>query len=220
MTSKFQFTILGTGSGLGCPIIGCECDLCKSTDLRDHRLRTSGWLHNKDVSILFDCGPDFRQQCLIHSIPQINSILFTHEHFDHIGGVEEISPFAEKMEVYFFGNSRTLDYIKKRSFSIFPAPKSLHFQPVSEFFLSNEITFYPIQVNHGDIDIFGYRFGNTAYFTDAKNIPDSNLSLLNEIEILIVNSSGPNKSFAHFEYDENITFYFEDFCKTGLFDSF
>jgi phosphoribosyl 1,2-cyclic phosphate phosphodiesterase len=95
----FAFTLWGTSSSKGTPLIGCNCDLCRSTDFRDKRLRTSAWLHNGNVSIIFNCGPDFRQQCLTYNIKNVSSILFTHKHFDHIGGIEDMVHFAQHLYV-------------------------------------------------------------------------------------------------------------------------
>lgn len=204
--TTFVLTILGTSSSVGIPVIGCKCDLCKSTDPRDKRLRTSAWLHSENTSIFFDCGEDFRQQCLTHNVQSIDSVLITHEHFDHIGGIEMLKLFFDKKLLNIYGHHRVLDVIKNRCFIFYSTPKNLIYNPVDSEFITAGIRFVPIPVIHGDLEIYGYRFGNAAYITDTKYISNESIALLHGIENLIVNSSGPKKSFLHFEYNETLNF--------------
>lgn len=201
---SFALTLLGTGSSLGTPLVTCDCDLCRSTDTRDKRLRTSAWLHNENTSILLDCGPDFRQQALRHNIQSVDSVLITHEHFDHIGGIEELWPFFQKAPINIFGQHQSLDAIKNRSFPSFDFPTKLHMNRVDSVFNISDIIFIPIPVFHGNMPIFGYRFGNTAYITDSKFIPESSIRLLDGIEILIVSSCGLTLNPSNFNFNESM----------------
>jgi len=161
-----QLTLLGTGTSQGIPIIGCPCQVCKSTDPRDNRLRTAALFHNSKTRIVIDCGPDFRQQMLRENINHINAILITHTHNDHIIGLDDVRPFNFRMKrsIPVYGLREHLEEIESRFNYIFKsnpypgAPKlELHpIKPYSPFFI-DDVRVLPLPVYHGAIQVLSYR---------------------------------------------------------------
>jgi phosphoribosyl 1,2-cyclic phosphate phosphodiesterase len=191
-----KLTFLGTGTSQGIPLLGCNCEVCKSNNLKDKRLRTSLNVQSDELCFNIDCGPDFRQQMLANNITNLDAILLTHQHFDHIGGLDDTRPIIHhnnrQMDLY--GNSQTLKGIKN-IFSyafeedLYPGAPSFKANEVNEeaFFIKNlEIT--PIKIIHGYSEILGYKFADVAYLTDVKSIPESEFGKLKNLKILIINA--------------------------------
>jgi phosphoribosyl 1,2-cyclic phosphate phosphodiesterase len=206
MTDKTKICLLGTGTSQGIPVVGCQCAVCRSLDSRDKRLRTSAFVEVGDCAILIDSGPDLRQQLLANQITKVDAILLTHEHKDHLGGLDDIRPlnFMTHKQMDIYGQGRVLDVVKKDydyAFKSDPYPgvpeMRLH-KVADEPFRIGDIEVIPIKVKHLLLPILGYRIGNMAYITDASFISDKELSKLTELKILIINALRIKKHYSHF----------------------
>lgn len=209
-----ELIILGSGTSTGVPEIGCGCVVCQSKDIRDKRLRTSALvITNSGKRILIDCGPDFREQALFWGIDDIDAILITHEHYDHVYGLDDMRTIAWKKEIPIFGQKRALDSIRNRMHYVF----SEHPYPGTPKFSLNiidnkntpfticDIRITPIEVNHGYINILGYRFNDDlCYITDMKNISDSEKHKLYGVSLLIVNALRYKKSHPSHQSVEDV----------------
>lgn len=209
--SALQVTVLGTGTSQGIPVIGCRCAVCTSPDQRDRRLRTSVMIRQGNTSILIDSGPDFRQQMLVHGLTRIDAILLTHEHNDHISGLDDVRPvnFMQRTEIPVYGLPRVLDAVRRRFDYVFDtsyaypglpkiALKELHSGPTMIAGVSMQV----IEVMHGSLPVLGFRIGRFCYITDAKSIADEQLSHLRDLDVLILNALHHKKHFSHLNLQE------------------
>ena len=190
-----KITFLGTGTSCGVPVIGCQCEVCQSSDHKDHRLRCSILVETDDTRLLVDCGPDFRQQILPQPFRRIDGILITHSHYDHVGGMDDIRPYCQFGEINVYadpiackGMLQMLPYcFAEHRYPGVPAI-GLHEIHAGKAIRLGDIDILPIEVMHGKLPILGYRFGHFAYITDMKSIEPSQLELLKGVEVLVVNA--------------------------------
>ncbi len=210
---KIQF--LGTGTSQGIPVIGSEHPVCKSKDQKDRRLRVSVLIEWEDSSIIIDCGPDFRQQMLASNCKKIDAILFTHEHSDHTAGLDDIRPFFFKQgEIPVYAHQRVLKNLEKRFDYIFETENKYPGAPgVSEMevinnvpFLINEKKIIPINLMHGNLQVFGYRLHDFAYLTDVKTIADEEIEKLKNLNVLVINALREEPHNTHFNLQEALDF--------------
>jgi phosphoribosyl 1,2-cyclic phosphate phosphodiesterase len=211
-----QVYFLGTGTSQGIPVIGSEHPVCKSTDLKDKRLRVSVWVVWDDNSIVIDCGPDFRQQMLTSGCSKLDAILFTHEHADHTAGLDDIRPFffKQQKDIPVYGDDRVLENLKRRFDYIFENEDKYPGAPsVQTFVIHNNEPFYinesevlPIKVNHGTITIFGYRIQDFVYLTDVKSIDDSEIEKMKGVKVLVVNALREEEHHSHFSLQDALDF--------------
>ncbi|VBB43323.1 putative hydrolase [uncultured Paludibacter sp.] len=202
-----QITFLGTGTSTGVPQVGCTCDVCTSENPKDKRLRSSVLIKINDIQILIDAGPDLRQQLLTHSINHLDGILITHEHYDHLGGIDDIRPLGET--TIFCENNvakaiyRTMHYCftdKK-----YPGVPKIEMEEITEndFYLKG-IKITPIRVMHAKLPILGYRIGDFAYLTDVKTIPESSFEKLTGLKALVINALRKEEHIAHLNIEDAI----------------
>lgn len=191
-----KLIILGSGTSTGIPEVGCLCNACRSTDSRDRRLRASALLvTDEGKRILIDCSPDFRQQALSIGLNHLDAIILTHEHYDHIGGIDDLRTISWKQDLPIYALGRVLDSLRNRLHYIFssnPYPGTprltLHkIKPGVPFSVCG-LEVLPIEVIHGKLPILGYRIGALGYITDLKSISSSSLSALDGVEYLVVNA--------------------------------
>jgi phosphoribosyl 1,2-cyclic phosphate phosphodiesterase len=209
-----KITFLGSGTSQGVPVIGCTCKVCLSQDHRDKRLRASVLISIGQYNILIDVGPDFRQQMLVNQIPHLDAILLTHEHNDHIIGMDDIRPFnfRQKYDMPVYGLPRVLDDIKAKFKYVFEqnsypgAPKVVLYPIGNESHLRifDNVDVRPLAIMHGNLPILGYKIGNFAYITDASFISDDTQMQLKNLDVLVLNALQYRKHYSHFTYDEAI----------------
>lgn len=208
--SKMKITFLGTGTSTGVPVVACNCDVCTSDDPRDKRYRTSAMLNLGNSNIIIDCGPDFRIQMLKHKVEDIDAVLFTHAHRDHIAGLDDIRAFNfilhKSIDIY--GSQHTLDAIKEQFPYIFipgryfGAPQ-LNLHPISETqFSIGEFNFIPVQVMHQDMKVFGYRIADFTYITDANYISPAELDKVRGSKVVVLNALRNSRHVSHFSLGE------------------
>ena len=190
-----KITILGSGTYTGVPEIGCTCPVCTSSDPRDHRLRASALIETDDTRILIDCGPDFRTQVLGLPFKKIDGVLITHEHYDHVGGLDDLRPFCRFGEVPIYAEPHTAERLRTRMPYCFvdhsyPGVPNIPLQEIEEnrTFLINHIPITHLRVMHGRLPILGYRIGNIGYITDMLTMPDVSYEQLRQLDVLVVNA--------------------------------
>jgi Metal-dependent hydrolases of the beta-lactamase superfamily I len=204
-----KLTFLGTGTSTGVPEIGCQCETCISNDPRDKRLRCSAIVEVEGKNILIDCGPDFRTQMLENKIKSIDAVLITHEHYDHVGGLDDIRPFSFDKDMPIYAEQNVIDAIQTRmpyAFQDNHLAGLPHFnlQPVDiTSFKIADIEVTPIRLMHGKLPIVGYRIGSMAYLTDVKTIPEEEFGKLTNLDVLVIEALRlDNKHKTHAGLDE------------------
>ncbi len=216
-----RVTILGSGTSQGVPTIGCRCEVCRSQDPRDLRLRSSAMVEWGDMRIVIDAGPDFRQQMLREGVRRIDALLLTHEHKDHTGGIDDTRAFnfvdyptIHRLQLY--GLPETLKAVERDYHYAFVENKyigvpeiDLHtIQAGSNFEVRSEDGERAVEVGaiegfHArDFVVTGYRFGNFAYLTDFKQIEPSQRERLKGLEVLVVNALRWKEHYSHFNVEE------------------
>ena len=211
---QLSITFLGTGTSQGIPMIASNHPVCLSKNLKDKRLRSSIMISWDDVSYTVDCGLDFRQQMLRENIQSLDGVFFTHEHADHIGGLDDLRAFCYKIgEMPIYLNQRTLESLEKRFEYIFSpenkypgAPSVLPNVVHKNSFVVNGLAVTPIEVFHGNLPITAYRFGDVAYLTDVKSVSEEEKQKLQNLDVLIVNALRIEKHPTHFNLEEALEF--------------
>lgn len=208
-----KLIFLGTGTSQGVPVIGSMHPVCLSTDKKDKRFRTSALLKFKNTDILLDCGPDFRIQMLNNHLSNVDVLLLTHEHNDHVAGMDDLRPinFLKKKDIPVYGLPRVLEDVKMRfpyAFSEvkYPGVPSFELHEVTGNFTFNGIEIIPINIWHGKLPIIGYRIGKLAYITDAFSIDETEFEKLEGIEILVVNALRIEPHYSHFNLEQALDF--------------
>jgi len=205
-----KITFLGTGTSQGIPVIGCKCSVCVSGDERDKRLRSSILIELESTSIVIDTGPDFRQQMLRANVDKLDAVLFTHEHRDHIAGLDDIRAYnfiqQQPMDVYAEERVfRALNYEFPYIFAEkkYPGVPQLNVNTITNYtFLINGITIVPIRVMHYRLPVLGFRIGQFAYITDANYISEEEMEKLIGVKYLVINALRKEKHISHFTLEQ------------------
>lgn len=212
-----RITFLGTGTSQGVPVIACNCDTCKSDDPRDKRLRTSLMVETDDLIIVIDAGPDFRQQMLRENVTRLDAIFLTHEHKDHIAGMDDVRAFNYKTRdaIDIFAEERVQRAVQKEYSYVFAevrypgVPKMrLNDIPTHEFVFRG-LKVVPVRAYHRTLPIYGFRIGDFAYITDADSVPKESKDLLFGVKYLVINALRKEKHISHFNLQEAIGFIME-----------
>lgn len=206
---------LGTGTSQGIPVIGSDHPVCKSTDVKDKRLRVSIWIHGDDYSYVVDCGPDFRQQMLRCGCRQIDAILYTHEHSDHTAGMDDIRPYNFRQgDIDIYAHGRVIENLKVRFGYVFETENKYPGAPsVNAIEVLNNVPFsvgkktvIPVNVYHGSLQVFGYRIDDFAYLTDVKTIEQSEIEKLKGVKVIVINALREEPHDTHFNLQEALGF--------------
>ena len=209
-----KITFLGTGTSQGIPVIACECNTCLSDDFHDKRLRTSLLLDKRGITLLFDAGPDFRQQMLRENVKKLDSIILTHEHKDHISGMDDVRAFNYKSQdaVDIYAEERVQKAIRKEYSYVFseyqyPGIPKMRLNTISDNnFNIKEVEIIPLRVFHYRLPVYGFRIGDFAYITDANYIPEETKEKLFGVKYLVINALRKEKHISHFSLREAIDF--------------
>jgi phosphoribosyl 1,2-cyclic phosphate phosphodiesterase len=209
---KLKITFLGTGTSSGVPMIACNCKVCTSTNKKDKRLRSSILVESATTKFVIDTTPDFRYQMLRANVTQLDAVLFTHPHKDHIAGLDDVRAFnfftQQPMELY--ANSLTEEAIK-RDFAYafsdkkYPGIPNLNINTIDdEPFYIGDILLHPILVWHLKMPVLGFRFGDFTYITDANKIDPDELQKIIGSKILVLNALRKEKHISHFNLEEAV----------------
>ncbi|NQY08557.1 MAG: MBL fold metallo-hydrolase [Flavobacteriales bacterium] len=207
-----KVTFLGTGTSQGVPVIACDCDVCLSDDPKDARLRTSVMLEINDKVFVIDTGPDFRQQMLNHKVNNLTAVLFTHEHKDHVAGLDDVRAFNFKLkkDVDVYATGRVQEALKREFHYVFSGVQypgipriELHDLPMTPFKIEG-VEFRPFIVYHHKLPVVGFRIGDFTYITDANRIPDESKEVIEGTKTLVLNALRKEDHISHFNLDQAI----------------
>lgn len=233
-----KITFLGTGTSHGIPVIGCDCEVCRSNKKENKRFRSSIFIETDENKILIDATPEFRLQAIRANITHLDFALITHAHADHIHGLDDLRSLTKKKKLNVYGNKETIDDIKKRFSYIFKSNNIGGGKPNIDFklldnnhhppkrnkkekdpeLMKNKII--PIPVKHGNLDIYGYRIDNFAYITDCSFIPVSSMKLLEGIEVLTLGALRYRPHITHFSIEQAVDIIEKLGCKMGYLTHF
>ncbi len=209
---ELKITFLGTGTSSGVPMIGCNCDVCLSTDKKDKRLRSSILVQSKTTTLVVDTTPDFRYQMLRADVKHLDAVVFTHPHKDHVAGLDDIRAynfFSQKpMEIY--ANALTEEALRREFIYVFngnkyPGIPKLNLNAIAnEPFMAGDIPIIPILVYHLNMPVLGFRFGKFTYITDANRIDDNERKKIKGSEVIVLNALRKEKHISHFALNEAI----------------
>jgi phosphoribosyl 1,2-cyclic phosphate phosphodiesterase len=210
-----KITVLGSGTSQGVPVIACDCHVCTSVDSRDKRLRCSILIEKNGKTIIIDAGPDFRQQMLSAQVKNLDAVVFTHEHKDHIAGLDDVRAFNfrdnRKMPIYcdfrvenalkreFHYAFDNLEYPGVPQLELFEIDKDTNFQ-------IKGIEFKPFEVLHYQLPVLGFRIDDFVYITDAKTVANEEKQKLKNVDLLIVNALRIEEHISHFNLKEALSF--------------
>ncbi len=206
-------TFLGTGTSQGIPVITCNCKVCTSTDRRDKRLRSSVLIRVDGRTLVIDTGPDFRYQMLRAQVLQLDAVLYTHEHKDHIAGLDDVRPFnfAQQGAVDIYGTDAVHQALKREFYYAFsdqkyPGVPQLHMHEITTapFLVAGKVQVTPIQVMHFKMPVLGFRIGNFTYITDAKTIDEENIRRIKGSEVVVINALQRENHISHFTLEEAV----------------
>ncbi len=210
MDLPVKVTFLGTGTSQGVPVIACDCRVCQSDDKRDKRLRSSVMIETDNKVFIIDTGPDFRQQMLRHKVRNLTAVLFTHEHKDHVAGLDDVRAFNfilhKQIDVY--AEIRVQEALKREFAYIFAENKYPGIPQISMHTIENSlfeiegVKIIPIRAYHHKLPVFGFRFGNFAYLTDIKTIPDEEMQKLQSLEVLVLTTLRKEDHLSHLSLGE------------------
>jgi phosphoribosyl 1,2-cyclic phosphate phosphodiesterase len=210
---SLRVTLLGTGTSHGVPMIGCDCAVCTSSDPHDKRTRASVLVRTGDASILIDTPPELRMQCLACNVRRVDAILYTHQHADHITGLDDLRRFnaLQKTALTCYANPHTahsLDHMFPYAFKHDPAYVSakpeLNIAAIDGPFVAAGVPITPIPLMHGKLPILGFRIGDFAYCTDCSEIPEASMELLTGLDVLVLDALRIRPHPTHFNLDQAV----------------
>ena len=207
-----KVTFLGTGTSQGIPVIACSCAVCLSENSKDKRLRTSVMIEDKGKVMVIDTGPDFRQQMLREKVKQLDAVVFTHEHKDHIAGLDDVRAFnyKQKKDMDIYATPEVQEALIREFHYAFteykyPGVPQLDLHTIGdEVFEIGDVVIQPINVWHHKMPVKAYRIGNFTYITDANRIEEEELEKIKGSEVVVINALRKENHISHFTLDEAI----------------
>lgn len=213
---KATITILGSGTSQGVPVIACDCNVCASASSKDKRLRCSVMIGFKGENYVIDSGPDFRQQMLRENVKTLSGIIFTHEHKDHLAGLDDVRAFnfVEKRDMQVYCTESVEDALRREFHYVFnnhqyPGIPKVNLNRIGKenpIRLNNQLTVIPIEVMHYKLPVLGFRIGDFTYITDAKTVSDEERMKIKGTKTLIVNALREEEHISHFNLEEALVF--------------
>lgn len=205
-------TFLGTGTSSGVPMISCDCEVCRSEDPHDNRLRSSILVQSASTSIVVDTGPDFRTQMLREKIRKLDAVILTHPHKDHLAGLDDIKAFNffNKKSIDIYADSLTEEAVRRDfhyafSDTKYPGIPELEMHTINlDPFVVGDIPVIPVQVWHMKMPVMGFRFGKFTYITDANRIDPEQMNKIRGSEVMVLNALRREKHISHFNLEEAI----------------
>jgi phosphoribosyl 1,2-cyclic phosphate phosphodiesterase len=209
-----KITFLGTGTSQGVPVIACDCNVCLSSDSHDKRLRTALLVEIGNTTLAIDAGPDFRQQMLRERVLHLDAILLTHEHKDHIAGLDDVRAFNYKSQdaIDIYCEERVQKVVRKEYSYVFseyqyPGVPKMRLNPIPEQgFTIKNVEIIPVRAFHYRLPVYGFRINDFAYITDANYIPEESKEKLFGVKYLVINALRKEKHISHFSLSEAISF--------------
>jgi phosphoribosyl 1,2-cyclic phosphate phosphodiesterase len=210
--SDMSIRFLGTGTSQGVPVIACDCHVCRSDDPRDKRLRTSALVRIGGVTLLLDAGPDLRQQMLMSGVRRLDGVLLTHEHMDHIAGIDDLRSFnfSQRQAMDLYANAATLASVRRMFHYAFseiryPGVPELRLHEISdrEFSVAG-VKVVPLEVLHHQLPVLAFRIGSLGYVTDAKTIAPAELDKLRGVDVLVLNALRKKEHLSHLNLSEAV----------------
>lgn len=209
-----KITILGSGTSQGVPIITCDCEVCRSTDARDRRLRTSILIESGETTICIDAGPDFRYQMLRNGVKKLDAILITHEHKDHIGGLDDVRPYIflrQKPMIVYASRSAQEEIRREYSYAFaqenekYPGAPTFDLIDIDDNLIKiNDLSIIPIKLKHFTLTSYAFRIGNFAYVTDFSELSEEAFNKLKGVEYLIIEALRHERHYSHISLPEAI----------------
>jgi len=211
-----KVTILGSGTSQGIPVIACDCSVCQSKDPKDNRLRCSVLISYKGNNYVIDSGPDFRQQMLREQVRTLSGVLFTHEHKDHLAGLDDVRAFnfKEKRDMQVYCTPRVEEALRREYAYVFAAKRYPGIPAVNlnrigketHIELGDGLTVVPIEVMHYRLPVLGFRIGSFTYITDAKTVSEEERLKIRGTKVLIINALRKEEHISHFNLEEALAF--------------
>lgn len=215
---RITVTLLGTGTSTGVPVIGCTCRVCRSADPRDARTRCACLIRVGGLQLVIDTGPDFRLQALREGLQHVDAVLFTHHHFDHVVGLDDLRPFLfrNRQPIPCYARPNVAAVLREMFGYIFadgsyPGVPALALEPLhgpvevqGRQAPEQSVRVTPIDLYHGDMPIYGYRVGRFAYLTDTNHIPDASYDQLEDLDVLVLDALRHEPHRTHYTFEEAV----------------
>lgn len=208
-----KITFLGTGTSSGVPMIACKCDVCKSVNPKDKRLRSSVMIETKGKTFVIDTGPDFRQQMLRENVSNLTAVIFTHEHKDHVAGLDDVRAFnfIEKKPMEVYATEFVQRAIQREFHYVFSGPEYPGIPKINLNLIDGEnpftiegVEFIPVKVFHYKMPVLGFRVGDFTYITDANIIPEDEKIKIRNSKILVLNALRRESHLSHFTLNQAV----------------
>lgn len=213
-SDKIRVVILGSGTSAGVPTLGCTCDVCRSTDPHNKRMRCCAYIETRGRRLLIDCGTDLRTQALAHGVTDVDFVLLTHTHADHVNGIDDLRAFnmMHRHPIGVYGTQPSLDDLRERfAYCFRPAPPgggvpqlTLHPLEPDRDTVVEDVPVRPVTVLHGTLPILGFRLGRFAYLTDVSSLPDATAEALEGVDVLVTSTLRHRPHPTHMSLDESV----------------